>query len=322
MKIKCSLHSRCIDKQDPQKVAKGWLSDWKTPEEIAAHIQRGYGWTATHFRDGHRKQANAQGSNCVVFDFDGDCSLEKFWTTKVAQDWCVMTYTSASHTPEVHRFRALFPIEGMPMTTVWEHRCTYDWIALKLAAQLGIDDFEDNCGRKPERLWYGNRNAEVIHNADACVPIAVAATIPIPDEPQFAAKGMDGVTDIDIKRAIFVLENFLRPTEEGEYNSFYLPITAACASIGDQMVDAWRHWVSKGHHGSKPANLDPSLKWNGLTCGGPATIFKHAKMQDNRWSSFLPEALSFNPGSGQSMDLDAILAQSMNTAPRYMFRRS
>ena len=29
------------------------------------------------------------------------------------------------------------------------------------------------------------------------------------------------------------LSNFLRPSEDGEYESYYVPVMAACAGIGD-----------------------------------------------------------------------------------------
>ena len=125
MKLKVTTHTRCVDKTNPQLVAGGWMNTWLTPQELADHVRKGYGWCATHFADGRRRQANSRGSNAIVFDFDGDCSLDTFWTTKVAQDWCVMTYTSASHTPELHRFRAVFPLDGLPLTSLWEHKCVY-----------------------------------------------------------------------------------------------------------------------------------------------------------------------------------------------------
>ena len=97
---------------------------------------------------------NAAGSNVVVIDFDGDTNLDAFWATTTANEWCLATYTSASHTEKEHRFRALFAL-GKDLDTTAQHRGAYWLIVNRLLADLGLDELKDNCGQKPERLWYG-----------------------------------------------------------------------------------------------------------------------------------------------------------------------
>ena len=145
----------------------------------------GYGWCATHFIEKHRKADNAAGSNLVVIDFDGDTSLQKFWATTTASEWCLATYTSASHTDGEHRFRALFPLEKDLETTA-QHRGAYWLIVNRLLAELDIKELKDNCGQKPERLWYGNQDAEVKINEGAEVPDFLLDDIDY-DEPEFTS---------------------------------------------------------------------------------------------------------------------------------------
>ena len=111
MKLRIAVNKRCINKQNPQKVASGWLNVEEDLEWLLGWVKAGYGWCATHFVDRYRKQDNARGSNLIVIDIDGDTTLGRFWQTDTARNWCVATYTSSSHTEQEHRFRALFPLE-------------------------------------------------------------------------------------------------------------------------------------------------------------------------------------------------------------------
>ena len=79
MKLKISVHKSCKNKANPQKVARGWSNIYEDITWLLGWVQHGYGWTATHFIDKHRKAENACGSNLVVIDFDGDTTLEDFW---------------------------------------------------------------------------------------------------------------------------------------------------------------------------------------------------------------------------------------------------
>ncbi len=105
----------------------------------------GYGWTATHFVDKHRKAENACGSNLVVIDFDGDTTLDAFWDTQTAKDWCIATYTSSSHTLVEHRFRALFLWNRAHSSQ--QHRGAYWLVVNRLLQELGLEELKDNCGQ-------------------------------------------------------------------------------------------------------------------------------------------------------------------------------
>ena len=50
-------------------------------------------------------------------------------------------------------------------------------------------------------------------------------------------------TDIDIKRCQWLLREFLEPSEDGEYESYFVPVMAACAGVGHALFDDWVDWV-------------------------------------------------------------------------------
>ena len=289
MKLKLSVHKSCRNKANPQKVAKGWSNIYEEITWLLGWVQAGYGWTATHFIDKHRKAENACGTNLVVIDFDGDTTIEKFWDTQTAKDWCIATYTSSSHTPAEHRFRALFPLET-DLKTASQHRGAYWLIVNRLLQELGIDELKDNCGQKPERLWYGNTDAVVKLNDTALVPSFLLNDIEYEEATNFVHAD---VTDIDVKRCQWLLRNFLRPSEDEEYESYFVPVMAACAGVGQIIFDDWVDWVLRGHHGDKHENTQP-FKWRGLgNFAGHTSLYSLCKKQDYSWTSKLPSELRF-----------------------------
>ena len=259
MKLKIAVHKKCKNKTNPQKVAKGWSNILEDVEWLEGWVKAGYGWAATHFAGRHRLTENSCGSNVIVIDIDGDTTLARFWQTDTARQWCIATYTSSSHTEEEHRFRALFPLER-ELQTVSEHRGAYWLIVNRLLADLGFDRLKDNCGQKPERLWYGNTAADFTFNKEVtAVPQFLLEDIGY-DEENFVTSDAE---EIDIKRCQWLLKSFLRPSEDGEYEDYYLPVMAACAGVGSVLFDDWVDWVLRGHHGEKSENIQP-FKWRGL----------------------------------------------------------
>ena len=289
MKLKLSVHKSCKNKANPQKVARGWSNIYEDITWLLGWVQHGYGWTATHFVDKHRKAENACGSNLVVIDFDGDTTLDKFWDTQTAKDWCIATYTSSSHTIAEHRFRALFPL-GKELATSSQHRGAYWLVVNRLLQELGLTELKDNCGQKNERLWYGNTKAEVRLNDDALVPDFLLNDIEYEETTNYVHSD---TTDIDVRRCQWLLREFLEPSDDGEYESYFVPVMAACAGVGHVLFDDWVDWVLRGHHGEKPENSQP-FKWNGLgNFAGHTSLYALAKKQDRGWTLKLPRDLVF-----------------------------
>ena len=292
--LKVAVNKNCKNKTGPELVARGWSNVLVNLEWLLGWVQSGYGWCATHFRHKHRKADNAAGSNLIVLDFDGDTTLDAFWATTTAKEWCLATYTSASHTDEEHRFRALFALEKDLESTA-QHRGAYWLIVNRLLADLGLDQLKDNCGQKPERLWYGNTSMQTRINADAFVPAFLLEDIDYDEPTDFEATD---VSPTDIQRCKWLLQEFLEPSSDDEYESYYVPVMAACAGVGHVLFDDWVDWVLRGHHGHKEENIRP-FKWKGLgKYAGHTKLYSLAKKQDPNWTQRLPITLRFGAAGG------------------------
>ena len=151
-----------------------------------------------------------------------------------------------------------------------------------MLADLGFERLKDNCGQKPERLWFGNTEADFTFNKEVtAVPQFLLEDIGY-DEENFVTSDAE---EIDIKRCQWLLQSFLRPSEDGEYEDYYLPVMAACAGVGSVLFDDWVDWVLRGHHGEKSENIQP-FKWRGLgNYSGHTTLYSLAKKQDPDWTS-------------------------------------
>ena len=287
IKLRISVNKACKNKES--QPAYDWLNINESLEWLQGWVSAGYGWCATHFAGRHRRQDNAVGSNIIVIDFDGDTTLDRFWQAQTARDWCAATYTSSSHSDQKHRFRAIFPL-AIELQTAPQHKGAYWLVVNRLLADLGLESLEDNCGQKRERLWYGNTNAQWQFNEGAEVPDFLLNDIDYEEVTDFVSSE---VTDQDVRRCQWLLRNFLTPSEDGEYESVYVPVMAACAAVGEPLFNDWVEWVLSGHHGEKRENILP-FKWRGLgTQSGPAKLYSLAKKQDRNWTSQLPPDLRF-----------------------------
>ena len=290
MKLKIAVNKNCVDKTDANKAAEGWKHHEVDLPWLENWVTKGFGWCACWFVNRYRKEDNfcaKAGTNLVVLDIDGDTTLEAFWSTNAAKNWCAATYTTKSHTDSKHRFRALFPLEKN-LHSLREHACAYQLIIDQLLPDLGLEKLSDNCGRKPERLWYGNKNAVFQYNENTEAVVPAWSLENIADEVVEFDKTES--TDEDTKKCQWLLRNLLRPSEDGEYEDYYLPVTAACASVGEEIIPDWADWVLRGHHGEKPSNSKPS-KLRGLNKSSPVSLYKIAKAQDPDWYSKLPDEL-------------------------------
>ena len=288
MKLKVAVNQQLKNKEK-KNVVDGWKNVFVNIDWLMGWVAAGHGWCATHFRDRYRNAENVDGSNMIVIDFDGDTNLDTFWTTDTALQWCAATYTSASHSEEEHRFRAIFPLEN-ELQSAAQHKGAYWLIVNRLLVELGLDELKDNCGQKAERLWFGNTGTVTHTLPDNYVPGFLLNDIDYEETTDFKRTE---ISTQDVKRCRWLLENLLRPSDDGEYESYYVPVMAACAGVGQELFDSWVQWVLKGHHGSKPENTK-AFKWKGLgQYAGHTTLYSFAKKQDPNWTKQLPEHLKF-----------------------------
>jgi len=316
--LKISVNKKCLNKQNPQKVADGWLNINEDLRWLEGWVTAGYGWCATHFANRYRLTENSRGSNLIVLDIDGDTTLDAFWATHTAKTWCACTYTSSSHSETEHRFRALFPL-SMEMQTIGQHKGAYWLIVNRLLADLGLEKLDDNCGQKPERLWYGNTNAVFQYNDSfEAVPDFLLESIEYEEVTNFKAADIE---PIDVQRCQWLLREFLRPSDDGEYNEYFLPVMAACAGVGGEIFDDWVDWVIRGHHGAKEENYQ-SWKWRGLgNYAGHTTLYSLCKKQDPHWTRLLPAHLKFGAvgtAAGYT-EFDSLpIFENVNDTPKVM----
>ena len=192
--LKIAVNKNCLNKENPQLVAKGWKNILVDINYLLGWVAKGYGWCATHFIDRYGKQ-NASGSNLVVLTLMVTQRLMHSGLLRLLR-LVHATYTSSSHSDKEHRFRALFPLEK-DLETVPQHRGAYWLIVNRLLADLGLEELKDNCGQKPERLWYGSTDCTSRLNDGAMVPAFLLDDIDYEEPTDFVHTDCE---EIDVKR--------------------------------------------------------------------------------------------------------------------------
>ena len=176
-------------------------------------------------------------------------------------------------------------------------------IVNRLLAELELPELADNCGQKPERLWYGNSETVINCNKEyEPVPEFLLDNIDYVDDSEFAKTD---TTDLDIKRCQWLLETFLRPSEDGEYESYYVPVLAACAGIGESVFNSWETWVLRGHHGENRRTLCPLSGKVLETILDRLHYIRLLKSKTPAWTSKLPHELRFR-AAGSAVGYDEV----------------
>jgi len=278
-------------------------STWRpvsiTPLELIEHISAGKAWVGCHLSGG-RSEANAGASNLIALDIDGDLSLEDFWAKPPVARCCLFTATSCSHTAESNRFRAVFRCDEHDEPRL--HKAIYhQWLAV-LDLKL-----KDNGGEKPERLWFGNDAAKI--QLGAGEPIswdiveaakeALAADLAKRTAPRPEASASD--VALDNERAARALEQLLRPSSDGEFNSYWSSVFNAAAATGSELVrEAFFCWHSKGHHSKTQKGVEKRFDRAGTKISpgqGAGQLLKFAKEQHGeQWWKQMPEELQYGKG--------------------------
>lgn len=275
-----------------------WLNASIDVAELLEHVLAGKAWVGCHLPSG-RQEDEACASNLLVLDYDGkydqgDPTLDAFWANPRAARHCLFTYTTPSHTQSEHRFRAVFMAWAMQGPRL--HLSAYH----ALVDYLGIGS-DDKCGEKPERIWYGNTAADVRLGGGEQLPIeilyaaqdAVAAEDERIANPPPRSHEDDG---LDNQRVAWALDNILRESNDGEYNSYWQVVFNAAASSGSELVrEAFFRWHYKGHHGSSQKKVERRYERGAGRRSTPGKILALAKQQRgvSNCNAFLPEALRY-----------------------------
>ena len=235
----------------------------------------------------------------MVFDIDGHISLNDWWGHPKVQQWCALTYTTASHTEESPRFRALFPLNGITDNPA-KHEAVYNAIWEQITPRPGTQVLTnapfDHGGRQNSKLWYGNTEAQVEANIGCSgVPGYFIDGVEVVEKRPSGP--ITPASDIDIERALWGLSQ-LPGSEKGEYDERYVTISKGCAHIGPAVHDAWLEWVQRGYHGTESSdahlNVDFQRKWGNIHCDGSvAKLFFYFNLFMPNWKQLLPEHLKF-----------------------------
>lgn len=275
----------------------GWISEVGPLGTLRTHVTGGGAFIAAAMSSNHRTSAAFVKADLAVVDIDNGLTIEEFLAHPLAAQ-AAWVYTSHSHDPEAgkHRFRVIF---RLPETVT--DPGLYKAIATILIRALGGDRSCSDCCR----LFYGcDRAEEPLWQPDAVLSSELVADAE--DVLRQQAKLYDAETaEVDedsILKAIFVLEQVIEPTRDGERDIF-VRVTAAARAGGDALFPAWSDWASRGHHGKGKNSRQTSERYfrgmNGTSLG---TLFYLASESDPQWRKKLPEELrgSGGPGRGRT----------------------
>ena len=278
-----------------EEYADNWRSTETDLADLQEAIRQGHAFIAADMRSPHRSNTAFRHADLAVVDIDHGLDLEHFHEHVLARSACLL-YTSSSHdpTPGKHRFRVLF---RLPRRI--DDPDLYRAVVTALIHALGGDQ---NC-KDPCRIFYGNSRAEFWLN-----PQETALSEAFVEEARKAwlrqqarhAERSDDYDDVSIGQAIHVLEEVLPATADGERDLF-VRITAAAASAGDALFEAWSDWASRGHHGTGKNRKQTTERFFRGFSGNSSlgTLFYLASEHDPHWRDSLPDALR-SSGYGDS----------------------
>lgn len=165
-----SFNPNIIDKPDRSAgidLSRGFLPIEATIDDIARHILLGHA-IASQYEGGHRRGANFIKSGFLAADVDDGMSLDEALDHAMVRHHGGLIHTTASHTPERHRFRVLFFLDE-PI------RDGQDWAD----AQLGIAVLfgSDRTVSDRARMVFGNTRATFFWISKTLPPKLVADLI-------------------------------------------------------------------------------------------------------------------------------------------------
>jgi hypothetical protein len=153
-----SLHPKIFNKSPNINLsASGWVHIEGTIDQLIEAVTE-WGMAFSYvYEDGKRSVANFLGTDVVAIDIDGGWNLYKFLEHDLIKAQCAFVYTTPSHDPEEHRFRAVFTL---PRTITTSSELT------RVSNGLIRRFLSDPATKDAARVWYGCEGAEV-HRVDA-----------------------------------------------------------------------------------------------------------------------------------------------------------
>jgi thymidylate kinase len=147
--MKFSINKKIINKNETNHwtQAKGFEPVDISPAEFAKQISLGYAFSF-QFHGGHRKAENYFCSDIIAADIDDGMTLEEAMNDPFVVTNACLLYTTASHTPENHRFRLVFQLP-QTVTDPDQMRTLLRGLVRKFPA--------DRANTDPARQFYGSK---------------------------------------------------------------------------------------------------------------------------------------------------------------------
>lgn len=267
-----------------------FASDWRTThaslQDLRDQVSAGKAFVPAAMSSTHRTSAAFLHADIAVVDVDHGLTLQQFFEHPLCRQ-AAWVYTTASHNPdlEADRFRIIY---RLPRRI--DDPALYKAAVTVLSRSLGGDK---SC-TDPCRLFYGNSNAEhLVWNPEATLDDGFMreAHNEAARQRQTFDHSLAEIDDSTLFRAAFVLEQVMRPTEDGERDRF-IRITAAARSAGDHLFEPWVRWASTCHHGTgKNARQATERFFRKMRGSSLATLFFLASEDEPNWRDRIPEEL-------------------------------
>ena len=284
-----SVNRKIHDK--PPEWRPEFADDWQSVQvdltELQQTVRQGVALVPAAMSSSHRSSAAFLHADLAVVDIDSGMDLGDFAAHPLAAH-ALLLYTTASHqdSPGKHRFRVVFQLAER-ITDPSLYKALINVLIRALGGDKSCND--------PCRLYYScSYGEQQLFNPANRLPgnlLEQASREQRREQLRFD----NSVQDYDestILQAIFVLEQVLEPTADGQRDLF-VRVTAAAASAGSVIYPAWSDWASRGHHGKGKNSGQTSERYFRGFSGRTtlATLFFLASEQDAEWRRNLPDEL-------------------------------
>lgn len=149
--MKVSINEQIINKNDNHvNQSNGFRPAVLTPKQLADSISKGYAFSY-QFENAQRKADNFICSDIIAADFDAGMTLDEALNNEFFINNASILYTTASHTPEKHKFRVIFELPRT-ITDKEEIRAAQQGLTRKFPADRAAVD--------PARQFYGSKGCK------------------------------------------------------------------------------------------------------------------------------------------------------------------
>jgi hypothetical protein len=152
-KLRFSINPNLVDKSSDMRLStSGWVEIEDTVDKLIEAVQ-GEGWAFSYvFHDGVRTVANFQYTDIIAVDIDGGWNIEEFSTRDFIRQNCAFIYTTPSHSPDEHRFRAVF-VTPVTITKTGDLKAVNTSLSRRLVGDPSTTD--------AARVWFGSQGCTV-----------------------------------------------------------------------------------------------------------------------------------------------------------------